>query len=72
MRVHFEDFVGHCDSPGVLPIPSSRSIAAAIQGILTDSQAVLGESPDAPAELLLSNGADVFPRDQRRTGRFDR
>jgi hypothetical protein len=33
MRVHFEDFVAHRDSPGVLLIPSSRSIGAAIEGI---------------------------------------
>jgi hypothetical protein len=32
--VHLEDFVTHRDSPGVLLIPSSRSIGAAIEGIL--------------------------------------
>jgi hypothetical protein len=30
--------------------------------VVIGSQAVLGEFPDAPAELLLSNEADVFPR----------
>ena len=34
MRVHLEDFVAQRDSPGVLLIPSSRSIGAAIDGIL--------------------------------------
>src|SRR5580704_11791886 len=30
--------------------------------VIIGSQAVLGEFPDAPAELLVSNEADVFPR----------
>jgi hypothetical protein len=34
MRVHLEDFVAHRDSPGVPLIPSSRSVGAAIEGIL--------------------------------------
>ena len=34
MRVHLEDFVAYCDSPGVLLVPSSRSIGAAIEGLL--------------------------------------
>jgi hypothetical protein len=36
------------------------------------SQAVLGEFPDAPAELLVSNEADVFPREHiERTDLID-
>jgi len=34
MRVHFQDFVSHRDSPGVLLVPSTRSIGAAIEGLL--------------------------------------
>ena len=34
MRVHFEGFVAASESPGVLLIPSSRSIGAAIEGLL--------------------------------------
>jgi hypothetical protein len=34
MRVHFQQFVAGRESPGVLLIPSSRSIGAAIEGIL--------------------------------------
>jgi hypothetical protein len=34
MRVHLKDFVAHHDSPGVVLIPSSRSIGAAIEGLL--------------------------------------
>jgi hypothetical protein len=30
--------------------------------VVIGSQAVLGEFPDAPAEMLVSNEADVFPR----------
>jgi hypothetical protein len=30
--------------------------------VIVGNQAVLGEFPDAPAELLVSNEADVFPR----------
>src|SRR5260370_30687916 len=30
--------------------------------VIIGSQAVLGEFPAAPAELLISNEADVFPR----------
>ena len=40
--------------------------AAAISGddeiVVVGSQAILGQFPDAPAELLVSNEADVFPR----------
>ena len=34
MSAHFQDFIAMHESPGVLLIPSSRSIGAAIQGIL--------------------------------------
>jgi hypothetical protein len=34
MSVHFQDFVATNESPGVLLIPSSRSIGAAIEGLL--------------------------------------
>jgi hypothetical protein len=34
LRVHFQDFVVHRDSPGVLLVPSTRSIGAAIEGLL--------------------------------------
>jgi hypothetical protein len=34
MRVHLESFVMRRDSPGVLLIPSSRSIGTAIEGPL--------------------------------------
>jgi hypothetical protein len=34
MQVHLDNFVLHGDSPGVLLIPSSRSIGAAIEGLL--------------------------------------
>lgn len=34
MRVHFEEFVALRESPGVLLIPSTRSIGATIEGLL--------------------------------------
>ena len=34
MQVHFREFVARRDSPGVLLVPSSRSIGAAIDGLL--------------------------------------
>jgi len=34
MSVHFHDFVATHESPGVLLVPSSRSIRAAIEGLL--------------------------------------
>ena len=34
MSVHFQNFVTTRESPGVLLIPSSRSIGAAIEGLL--------------------------------------
>ena len=34
MRLHFQDFLMERDSPGVIQIPSSRSIAEAIEGLM--------------------------------------
>ena len=34
MSVHFQNFIAARESPGVLLIPSSRSIGAAIEGLL--------------------------------------
>jgi hypothetical protein len=40
--------------------------------VVIGGQAVLGEFPDAPAELLVSNEADVFPlRDPERSDLID-
>ena len=43
-------------------IGAAGTIADVEDIVVIGSQAVLGEFPDAPAELLLSNEADVFPR----------
>jgi hypothetical protein len=34
MQIHFRDFVAKEESPGVLKVPSSRSIGAVIEGLL--------------------------------------
>ena len=34
MSTHFRDFIAERESPGILLIPSSRSIGAATEGIL--------------------------------------
>jgi hypothetical protein len=34
MHVHFREFVAQRESPGVMLVPSSRSIGAAIEGLL--------------------------------------
>ena len=44
-------------------IRASGTIANAEDLIVIGSQAVLGEFPDAPVEFLVSNEADIFPRD---------
>src|SRR5258708_4048668 len=44
-------------------IRAAGTIADVDDVVVVGSQAVLGEFPDAPAELLVSNEADVFPRD---------
>lgn len=43
-------------------IRSAGAIADADDVVVIGSQAILGQFPDAPAELLISNEADVFPR----------
>jgi hypothetical protein len=45
-------------------IRAAGTIADVGDVVVIGSQAVLGEFPNAPAELLRSNEADVFPRDQ--------
>jgi hypothetical protein len=42
-------------------IRASGTIANADDIVVIGSQAVLGQFPDAPAELLVSNEADVYP-----------
>jgi hypothetical protein len=44
-------------------IRASGMIANVDDIVVVGSQAVLGEFPAAPSELLVSNEADVFPRD---------
>jgi len=44
-------------------IRASGTIADVDDIVVIGSQAVLGEYPDAPPELLISTEADVFPRD---------
>jgi hypothetical protein len=45
-------------------IRASADIADDDEIIVVGSQAVLGEFPDAPADLLVSNEADVYPRNK--------
>ena len=49
MQVHFKEFVAQRESPGVLLIPSSRSIGAAIDGLIV----WLTWSPDDLGNQLL-------------------
>lgn len=44
-------------------IRAAGTIADVDDVVVIGSQAVLGEFPDAPAELRVSNEADVFPRE---------
>ena len=44
-------------------IRAAGSIANVDDLIVIGSQAILGQFPDAPAELLVSNEADLYPRD---------
>jgi hypothetical protein len=44
-------------------IRASGMIADVDDLVVIGSQAILGQFPDGPAELLVSNTADVFPRD---------
>lgn len=43
-------------------IRAASSIADDLEIIVIGSQAVLGQFPNAPAELLVSNEADLYPR----------
>ena len=43
-------------------IRAAGTIADVDELVVIGSQAILGEFPDAPAELLASNEADVYPR----------
>jgi hypothetical protein len=43
-------------------IRAAGTIADDDDVVVIGSQAILGEFPDAPAEFLVSNEADVFPR----------
>jgi hypothetical protein len=53
-------------------IRAAGTIADVEDVVVIGSQAVLGEFPDAPAELLLSNEAEVFPREHtERTDLID-
>jgi uncharacterized nucleotidyltransferase DUF6036 len=45
-------------------IRAAGAIADTHDVVVIGSQAVLGQFPDAPAELLVSSEADVFPRQQ--------
>lgn len=45
-------------------IRAACSIALDTELVIIGSQAVLGQFPDAPAELLTSTEADVFPRNK--------
>jgi hypothetical protein len=44
-------------------IRAAGTIADVEDLVVIGSQAILGEFPEAPAELLVSDGADVYPRD---------
>jgi len=43
-------------------IRAAGTIADVSDIVVIGSQAILGECPEAPGELVLSNEADVFPR----------
>jgi len=43
-------------------IRAAATIAADPDIVVIGSQAILGQFPDAPSELLVSNEADVYPR----------
>lgn len=43
-------------------IRAAGAIADVEDVVVIGSQAILGQFPDAPAELLVSNEADIFPR----------
>jgi hypothetical protein len=43
-------------------IRAAATIAADPDIVVIGSQAILGQFPDAPSELLVSNEADLYPR----------
>ena len=43
-------------------IRAAATIAGDSEIVVIGSQAILGQYPDAPAELLVSAGVDVYPR----------
>jgi len=43
-------------------IRAAGAIADVDELVVIGSQAILGQFPGAPAELLVSNGADLYPR----------
>lgn len=45
-------------------IRAAAGVTAAYELIVVGSQAILGAVPDAPAELLVSQEADIYPRDR--------
>jgi hypothetical protein len=49
-------------------IRASAAIAGVEDIVVIGSQSILGEFPDAPAELLISREADVYPRDYPERG----
>jgi hypothetical protein len=53
-------------------IRAAGAIADSQDVVVIGSQAILGQFPDAPRELLVSNEADVFPRsDPKRSELID-
>src|ERR1700683_5715798 len=53
-------------------IRAAGTIANVVALVVIGSQAVLGEFPNAPAEFLVSDEADVFPREHiERTDLID-
>jgi len=49
-------------------VRAAGTIANAADIVVIGSQAILGEFPNAPAELLVSNKADVYPSDHPERG----
>jgi hypothetical protein len=49
-------------------IRAAGAITNAQDLVVIGSQAILGQFPDAPGELLVSKEADIFPRDEPESG----
>jgi hypothetical protein len=49
-------------------IRAAASVAGDDELVVVGSQAILGQFPDAPAELLVSREADVYPRNHPERG----